>query len=98
MRKTMLATMTVLATCVASVAGSAPAAASDYAWCLQGRDPGIPGDCTYATYAQCMASASGRALYCGVNPRVAFAQQYRGGPPPGYYGGPPRGYGYYQGH
>ena len=24
---------------------------------------------------QCMASASGRGLYCNVNPRVAFGQQ-----------------------
>jgi Protein of unknown function (DUF3551) len=98
MRKTILAMMTVLAAGVASVAGSVPATASDYAWCLQGRGVGIPGDCTYATYAQCMASASGRGLYCGVNPRVAFAQQYRGGPLPGYYGGAPPGYGYYQGY
>ena len=26
-------------------------------------------------YEQCMASASGRALYCNINPRVAFGQQ-----------------------
>ena len=52
--------------------GSAPAAAYDYPYCLQGRGVGIPGDCSYQTYAQCMASASGRALYCNINPRVAF--------------------------
>ena len=31
----------------------------------------------FTTYAQCMASASGRGLYCNVNPRVAFGQQQR---------------------
>jgi hypothetical protein len=75
MRKAMLAMMTVLAAGAASFTGSAPAAAYDYRYCLQGRGVGIPGDCSYATYAQCMASASGRALYCNINPRVAFGQQ-----------------------
>ena len=80
MRKTLLAIITVLAAGTASVVGSAPAAAYDYPYCLQGRGVGIPGDCSYASYAQCMASASGRALYCNVNPRVAFGQQRRPAP------------------
>ena len=80
MRKTLLAIITVLAAGTASVVGSAPAAAYDYPYCLQGRGVGIPGDCSYASYAQCMASASGRALYCNVNPRVAFGQQRRSAP------------------
>ena len=75
MRKTMFAMMTLAAAGVANVAGSAPAAAYDYAYCLQGRGIGIPGECSYQTYAQCMASASGRGLYCNINPRVAFARQ-----------------------
>ena len=75
MRKTMLAIITMLAAGTASVVGSAPAAAYDYPYCLQGRGVGIPGDCSYATYEQCLASASGRALYCNINPRVAFGQQ-----------------------
>ena len=75
MRKTMLAIMTLAAAGVASVAGSAPAAAYDYPYCLQGRGIGIPGECSYQTYAQCQASASGRGLYCNINPRVAFARQ-----------------------
>jgi len=72
MRKTMLAIITVLAAGTASVVGSAPAAAYDYPYCLQGRGVGIPGDCSYPSYEACMASASGRALYCNINPRVAF--------------------------
>jgi hypothetical protein len=72
MRKTILAVMTVLAAGTASLVGSAQAAAYDYPYCLQGRGVGIPGDCSYPTYEACMASASGRALYCNINPRVAF--------------------------
>ena len=60
-----------------TVAGSSPAAAYDYPYCLQGRGVGIPGECSYTTYDQCMASASGRGLYCNINPRVAFGQQQR---------------------
>src|ERR1700749_1977069 len=81
MRRIVLAVMAVAVAGVASVATSAPAAAQADAWCVQGRDTGIPGDCSYSSYAQCMASASGRAAYCGVNRLVAF-----GRPPP-----PPRG-------
>ena len=42
---------------------------------VQGRGVGIPGDCSYQTYGQCMASASGRGVYCNVNPRAALSQQ-----------------------
>ena len=75
MRKTILAMMTVFAAAAASISGSAPAAAYDYPWCVQGRDIGYPGDCSYRTYQQCQASASGRYAYCGANPIVAFQQQ-----------------------
>jgi hypothetical protein len=85
MRMTMLAVMTVLAAGAASLASSAPAAAYDYPYCLQGRGIGIPGECAYRSYAECMASASGRALYCNINPRVAFGQQRRARPSRYYY-------------
>ena len=84
MRKTVLAVMAVLAAGAASLAGSAPAAAFDYPYCLQGRGVGIPGDCSYPSYEACMAAASGRALYCNINPRVAFGRQQRR-VPRGYY-------------
>jgi uncharacterized protein DUF3551 len=80
MRKTILAIATVVAAGAASLVGSAPAAAYDYPYCLQGRGVGIPGDCSYPNYASCMASASGRGLYCNINPRVAFGQQQRRAP------------------
>jgi hypothetical protein len=78
MRNATMAMLAVLAAGGATLAGSGPAAAYDYPWCVVGRDVGTPGDCSYQTYAQCMASASGRADYCNINPRVAFNRQPRG--------------------
>jgi hypothetical protein len=46
-------------------------------YCLQGRIWGYPGNCQFATYEQCQASASGTNAYCGLNPLYAFAQQGR---------------------
>ena len=62
---------------ITAIAGSSPAAAYDYRYCLQGRGIGIPGDCSYSNYAQCMAAASGRGLYCNINPRAAYGRQQR---------------------
>jgi hypothetical protein len=75
MRNATMAVIAVLAAGAATFAGSAPAAAYDYPYCVQGRGVGVPGDCSYQTYAQCMASASGRGVYCNVNPRAALNQQ-----------------------
>jgi hypothetical protein len=75
MRYATMAVLAVLAAGAATIAGPTPAAAYDYPYCAQGRGVGIPGDCSYQTYAQCMASASGRNLYCNVNPRAALNQQ-----------------------
>jgi hypothetical protein len=77
MRNVMLAILALSAATAASVTGTSPAAAYDYPYCVQGRGVGVPGDCSYSSYGQCMASASGRGLYCTVNPRVAFGQQQR---------------------
>jgi Protein of unknown function (DUF3551) len=56
----------------------APAAhAQDYKWCVQGTGVGYPGDCSFATRAQCMAAASGRLVDCAINPRFAYGQQNR---------------------
>ena len=41
-------------------------------YCLQGRIWGYPGNCQFATYEQCMATASGTDAYCGINPFYAF--------------------------
>ncbi|HYI27989.1 MAG TPA: DUF3551 domain-containing protein [Bradyrhizobium sp.] len=53
-------------------------------YCLQGRDYGYPGNCQYASYAQCMATASGTFSTCGINPHFAFARQRRGDYRSGY--------------
>jgi hypothetical protein len=79
MRNAMLAILALSAATAGTVASTAPAAAYDYPYCVQGRGIGIPGDCSYRTYGQCMASASGRGLYCNVNPRAALNQQPRRG-------------------
>ena len=54
--------------------GSGSASAREYRFCLiENAQPG-PGTCYYNTYAQCMASASGRRAYCQLNPIFAFAE------------------------
>jgi hypothetical protein len=75
MRKMMFALLAVSAAGFTTMAGTAPAAAYDYPYCLQGGGFGIPGECLYRSYAECRASASGRRADCNINPRVAFGQQ-----------------------
>jgi hypothetical protein len=74
-----------------AMAGMAPAEAvgSRYPFCLQGDDsPGLS-NCTFTSYQQCQATASGRRLYCIANP------YYAGGEPDGYRERrPPPGYPY----
>lgn len=77
MRNAMVALLALSAATAVTVASPTPAAAYDYPYCAQGRGVGIPGECAYSNYAQCMAAASGRGLYCSVNPRAAL-----NGPPP----------------
>ena len=77
MRNAMLAMVALMSAGAATIVGPTPAAAIDYPYCIQGGGWGVPGDCSYRSYAECMASASGRRVYCNVNPRVAFGRQYR---------------------
>jgi hypothetical protein len=74
MRKITLA-LAAASALFTGAAVSTPASAMDYPYCLQGRQTGYPGECSYRTYEECQASASGRDAYCGINPRVAFNQQ-----------------------
>jgi hypothetical protein len=86
MRNAMLAVLASLAAGATTLAGSGPAAAIDYPYCIQGGGWGVPGDCSYRSYAECMASASGRRVWCNINPRFAFGQQQqRRGRPYRYY-------------
>lgn len=66
MRKAVQVLMAFSAACVLY---AAPAAAKDFPYCIKGCDYGSSlGDCSFATYQQCQASASGRLAYCAANP------------------------------
>lgn len=46
-----------------------PAQARDYPFCIKGADyDSSLGDCSFDTYQQCLATASGRRAYCDTNP------------------------------
>ena len=56
-----------------AIVGAAPAEAvgARYPFCMQGNDaPGLS-DCSYVSYEQCQATASGRFLQCIANPYYA---------------------------
>ena len=74
MRRTipLLASLATLA----AVTLSAQAAQASDRYCLQGRVWGYPGNCQFASYQQCAATASGTSAYCGINPRYAYSQPY----------------------
>ena len=70
--------MAAAALTVLTSAGASTSAVAQDRYCLQGRSWGYPGNCQFASYGQCMASASGTQAYCGINPRYAYARRYRG--------------------
>jgi len=46
-----------------------PAAARDFPYCIRGCDFAAGrGDCSFATYQQCQATAAGRDAWCAENP------------------------------
>ena len=47
---------------------AAPAAAAGMPFCIKGCDFSGAGDCSFASYAQCQATASGRDATCAANP------------------------------
>jgi Protein of unknown function (DUF3551) len=56
---------------VAVVFAFAPmtATAREFPFCIKGCDfGGSRGDCSFVTYQQCQATASGRDAYCDANP------------------------------
>lgn len=49
-----------------------PAAARDYPFCIKGKNyPAGVGDCSFDTYRQCQATASGLFAWCDRNPFFA---------------------------
>jgi len=80
MRKAILA---VLAASALAALGAAPAEAvgTRYPFCLQGDEyPGLS-YCTFTSYEQCQATASGRFLQCIANPYYVSESE----PPPSAY-------------
>lgn len=66
MRAALLA-LTAIVTVLAI--DTTPAAARDYPYCIKGKQWLSPvGDCSFDSYAQCQATASGRLAYCDTNP------------------------------
>ena len=62
--------LALLAASGLAMAGGAPAEAvgTRYPYCIQGQAyPGLS-NCTFTSYEQCQATASGRFLYCVENP------------------------------
>lgn len=73
MRSVITAALTAAsALCVTSFVATAPAAARDYPYCLQGEDWGYPGNCEFVSRDACLAAASGTSADCGLNPSFAF--------------------------
>jgi hypothetical protein len=65
MRSALVALIAVAACTLAA----APASAANFPYCIKGCDYGSGlGDCSFATYQQCQATASGRLAYCAANP------------------------------
>jgi Protein of unknown function (DUF3551) len=65
--------LATLFACSFALFGAAPvqAVGSRHPFCLQGDEyPGLSA-CTFDTYAQCLATASGRKVYCIANPYFA---------------------------
>jgi hypothetical protein len=66
MRRAWLALMAAGAV---SAAVAMPATAREFPYCIKGCDfGGGAGDCSFASLAQCQATASGRDAYCAANP------------------------------
>jgi hypothetical protein len=65
------AAICALTLCGAWTSGTLPAAAQEFPFCIKGCDFGGGsgrGDCSFSSYAQCQASASGRTAWCDANP------------------------------
>jgi hypothetical protein len=65
----------IVVSTIALSGGTTPAVARDYPYCLQGRQWGYPGNCSFSSFAQCKAAASGTEADCGLNPVVAYGRR-----------------------
>lgn len=75
MRAALLALMAIG---TVSMIDTTPAEARDYPFCIKGAEYlALNGDCSFDTYEQCQATASGRHAYCDVNPFYRYHQMPR---------------------
>ncbi len=73
MRKAIWALMAFGAVCGID---AAPAIAGNFPYCIRGCDFGAGlGDCSFSTYQQCQATASGRDATCAANPYFSRAAE-----------------------
>jgi hypothetical protein len=64
-----MALLALMAGSAASAMAAMPAAAGGSAYCIKGCDyGGSVGDCSFASYQQCQATAAGRDAWCAANP------------------------------
>lgn len=67
MRAAILAVMMAIG--ATTMIDTTPAQARDLPFCIKGQGyPSGLGSCSFWTYEQCMATASGRMNYCDANP------------------------------
>ena len=72
MRNLLLAAAALGALASAGMTPS-PVQARDYPFCIKGADyDSSLGDCSFDSYQQCLATASGRRAYCDANPFYAL--------------------------
>jgi hypothetical protein len=61
--------LALTATAIIALSGAVPAAAAEFPFCIKGCDfGGARGECSFVSYQQCQATASGRDAYCAANP------------------------------
>ena len=71
---------TVLMGCAFIASAALPAAAGNYPFCIKGCDFGSGlGDCSFSSYEQCQASASGRVASCERNPSFSARAELQPG-------------------
>jgi uncharacterized protein DUF3551 len=60
---------TALAIAAMGASMAAPVVAQEFPYCIKGCDFAAGrGDCSFATYQQCLATAAGRDAWCAENP------------------------------
>ena len=77
MRNLLLAAAALGALASAGMTPS-PVQARDYPFCIKGADyDSSLGDCSFDSYQQCLATASGRRAYCDANPFFVYPKKQR---------------------